>query len=672
MSNPMSSGAAPSARLAEAGLQCPAPADFLSPAATPATAPADPPVKRRVASARREAEVARARVAIEQRYGNGRPLHYQPMPAAHAEAAPAAPDTSAMPPSRAAVSNAVTTFFDGSAGDPDGHVAIADPPAPGFPDAPSMGGMSAPQRITLPRPSLAIRALGNMSYGATASDIAAFNAIGSNDVERLTLWVDDQLDWEAIDDSAVESRLAAAGYTTLGKSLKQLWSEHVLGDPAWEVRMRPAWEVQRASLVRAVHSKRQLRELLVTFWHDHFNVMATDYSAGPVYVHYDRDVIRANAFGNFRTMLEAVAQSTAMQYFLDNKSNTRAGPNENFARELMELHTFGSENYLGFMDPFQVPPCPEDPSYPIGYTDVDVYETAAAFTGWTIKDGHWEFPTEDDGTFVYRSSWHDAGPKFPLGMFLNPEQPALKDGRDILDRIASHPRVAKFICKKLIRRFCADRPSQQLIDSAAAVFRANWQKPDQIKRTLRHILLSDAAFNNWGQKRRRPFEAVAAALRLSGSDWTPNVDDDKSGEFGWRMGFTGHTPYDWPAPNGYPDTAVAWSGSNSFGMTWKLLNWLTETRSADVPLLPILEVTRSGVPQWTSTNLVDFWCKRLLGYLPARRSVLVDFMRQNGSAGEVIADTDSWAGNDLKRHYNQQRLRSMVSLVLMSPEFLAR
>ena len=669
MSNPMPSGAMPSARLAEAGLQCPAPADFLAPAATPGA----PPGQRRVAAARRESEeaVARARRAIEQRHGNGRPLHYQPLPAAHATAA--ASGAFSAPPSRAAVSNAVTTFFDGSAGEGlNGIAAVADPSTPGSAGAPSMGGMSAPQRITLPRPPLAIRALGNMSYGATASDIAAFNAIGSNDVERMTLWVEDQLDWEAIDDSAVESRLAAAGYTTLGKSLKQLWSDHVLGDPAWEVRMRPAWEVQRASLVRAVHSKRQLRELLVTFWHDHFNVMATDYSAGPVYVHYDRDVIRANAFGNFRTMLEAVAQSTAMLYFLDNRSNTRAGPNENFARELMELHTFGSENYLGFMDPFQVPPCPEDPSYPIGYTDVDVYETAAAFTGWTVKDGHWEFPDEDDGTFVYRSSWHDAGPKFPLGMFLNPEQPALKDGRDILDRIASHPRVAKFVCKKLIRRFCADRPSQQLIDSAAAVFRANWQKPDQIKRTLRHILLSDAAFNNWGQKRRRPFEAVAAALRLSGSDWTPRVGDDKSDEFSWRMGFTGHTPYDWPAPNGYPDTAVAWSGSNSFGMTWKLLNWLSETRDADVPLLPILEATRSGVSKWTSTNLVDFWCRRLLGYLPARRSVLVDFMRQNGSAGEVIADTDSWAGNDLKRHYNQQRLRSMVSLVLMSPEFLAR
>lgn len=672
MSNPLSPGAMPTARLAEAGLQCPAPADFLLDAPAPmapAHVPAASPRPRQVANLRREVDTPRARAILEQRYGSGKPLHYQSLSSAHRDDAAGASDAFALPPSRAAVSNAVTPFL--ASGDSD--VAANAPPGLGEPfGAPATGGMSAPVLITLPKPALAIRALGNMSYGATAADIAAFNALGSTDTARMTAYVDRQLDWESIDDSAVESRLASAGYTTLGKSLQQLWTDHVLGDPAWEVRMRPAWEIQRASLVRAVHSKRQLRELLVTFWHDHFNVMATDYSAGPVYVHYDRDVIRANAFGNFRTMLEAVAQSTAMLYYLDNRSNTRAGPNENFARELMELHTFGTENYLGFVDPFKVPPCPEDPSYPIGYTDVDVYEAAAAFTGWTVKDGHWEFPAEDDGTFVYRSSWHDAGPKFPLGMFLNPEQPALKDGRDILDRLASHPRVAKFICKKLIRRFCADRPSQQLIDSAALVFRANWQKPDQIKRTLRHILLSDAAFNGWGEKRRRPFEAVAAALRTSGSNWTPRVGDGKSDEFSWRMGFTGHMPYDWPAPNGYPDTAVAWSGSNSLGMTWKLLNWLAETKDGEVPLLPILDATRSGVPQWTSTALVDFWCKRLLGYLPARRGVLVDFMRQNGAAGDVISDTDAWAGNDLKRHYNQQRLRSMVSLVLMSPEFLAR
>src|SRR5690606_3229419 len=257
-----------------------------------------------------------------------------PMPSAHAGTAGAFGG----PPSRAAVSNAVTPLFDPSAGP--GDFALE---APGPSGAPTLGGMSSPQRITLARPSLAIRALGNMTYGATAADIAAFNALGGTDAARLAAYVDRQLAWESIDDDAVESRLASAGYTTLGKSLQQLWADHVASDPEWEVRMRPAWEVQRASLVRAVHSRRQLREMVVTFWHDHFNVMATDYSAGPVYVHYDRDVIRANAFGNFRTMLEAVAQSTAMLYYLDNRSNTRAGPNENFARELMELHTFGSE-----------------------------------------------------------------------------------------------------------------------------------------------------------------------------------------------------------------------------------------------------------------------------------------------------------------------------------------
>ena len=543
--------------------------------------------------------------------------------------------------------------------------------------APSMSSLSQPDLIALPKPSLAIRALNNLSYGATPATIAEFNALGSNDTARLTAYVDWQLNWSAIDDSAVESRLAAAGYTTLNKTLVQLWADHVASDPEYDVRMRPAWEVQRAAFVRAVHSRRQLHEVMTTFWHDHFNVTLSDFSAGPVYVHYDRNVMRANAFGNFRQMLEAVTRSTSMMYYLDNRSNTRSGPNENFARELLELHTLGAENYLGFTEPGQVPPCPEDPTYPIGYTDIDVYETAAAFTGWSIKDGHWQYPTEDDGTFVYRAAWHDTGPKYVLGKYLPPEQPALKDGHDILDRLASHPRVAKFICRKLIRRFFADRPSQSLIDSAAAIFRQNWQHPDQIKRTLRHILLSNAAFHNWGQKRRRPFEAVVAAMRVLGSNWTLQVAQAKSDEFMWRMGFTGHNPYDWPAPNGYPDAGVAWSGSNSFAMTWKMLNWLTETRDGEVPLAPILDITRSGVPvaTWSASKLVQFWCMRILGRLPvnSRYQVLLAFMAQNGDPNTyVITDNDTWSANDLKKHYNHQRLRSMVSLILMSPEFLSR
>jgi uncharacterized protein (DUF1800 family) len=543
---------------------------------------------------------------------------------------------------------------------------------------PVMEAISQPRLLTMARPPFAVRALNNLSYGATTASIAAFNALGGNDTARMTAYVDQQLNWQTIDDSAVEARLAAAGYTTLGKSLAEQWSQHVRQDDH-NTRMRPGWEVQRAALVRAVYSRRQLFEIVNTFWHDHFNVTVTNFDCCPVYVHYDRDVTRQHAMGNFRQMLEAVAQSTAMLYYLDNRSNSRSGPNENFARELLELHTFGAENYLGFMDPFQVPPCPEDPSYPIGYTDIDVYETAAAFTGWTVKNGHWQYPNDNDGTFVYRAAWHDTGPKYVLGRFIYPEQPALKDGRDILDRVASHPRVAKFICRKLIRRFFNDEPTQDLVDSAAAVFRQHWQAPDQIKRTLRHILLSDAAFHNWGMKQRRPFEAVAAALRVLDCDWTYRLDESRSNDLNWRMGFTGHQPYDWPAPNGYPDKGQAWGGANSHAMTWKTLSWLTETSNpaGNGPLLPILETTRNGVPvaQWTARRLVDFWCTRILGYRPetARYNALLAFMAQNGDIDNyVITDTDAYAQSDLKRHYNHQRLRSMVSLVLMTPEFLSR
>jgi uncharacterized protein (DUF1800 family) len=537
------------------------------------------------------------------------------------------------------------------------------------------GGISQPDLVTLQRAPFAVRVLNHLTFGATPALISQFNALGANDTARLTAFVDQQLNPAAIDDSAMDARLSAAGYTTLGKPLTQLWADHVASDPAWEIRMRPAWEVQRATMARAVYSRRQLHEVVSVFWHDHFNVTATDFSSGPVFVQYHRDVIRANALGNFRTMLEGVAQSTAMLYYLDNASNTRSGPNENFARELLELHTFGAENYLGFVDPFQVPPCPEDPAFPIGYTDVDVYETAAAFTGWSVRDGHWQYPSEDDGTFVYRQAWHDAGPKFVLGKFLNPEQPAMKDGRDILDRLAQHPRVAKFICRKLIRRFVSDRADPALVDSAAAVFRSNWQQPNQIALTLRHILLSNAFIHSWGTKQRRPFELIAAGLRALGTDWTPRVGDSKSDELGWLMSATGHPIYEWPAPNGYPDTGLAWSGANGFAMTWKVLNWLTETTNGSAPLAPILDATRAGVSSWTANNLVDFWCQRILGHVPvaSRRQVLTGFMAQNGDpASYVIADTDSWAASDPKRHYNQQRLRSLVSLILLSPEFMNR
>jgi uncharacterized protein (DUF1800 family) len=543
--------------------------------------------------------------------------------------------------------------------------------------APIAADLSRSRLVTLQRAPFAVRVLNNLTAGATATSIAEFNALGANDTARLTAFVDQQLNPASIDDSALDARLSATnGYTTLGKSLSQLWADHTLVNTDSSA---PARETQRAALMRAAYSRRQLQETLVDFWQNHFNVAIGNSTAATVYVHYNRDVIRANVLGNFRTMLEAVGQSTAMMYYLNNRSNSRSGPNENYARELLELHAMGAENYLGFVNPTQVPPAPEDPNYPIGYTDLDVYDTAAAFTGWTVKNGGNGFPSENDGTFVYRQAMHDAGPKQVLGMYILPEQAAMKDGRDIYDRLATHPRVAKFICKKLIRRFVSDTPDPALIDSAAAIFRANWQQPNQIALTLRHILLSNAFLNAWGQKNRRPFELLAAAMRTGGSDWTiKGVSESRSNDFMSRLAATGHSPYDWAAPNGYPDVSVTWSASNNMVTTWRMLTWLTEARDTDAattPLLPILALSRASVASWTANNLVDFWCRRLLGYLPAasRRQILVSFLAQNGDpASYVITDTDSSATTDLKRHYNQQRIRSMVAMILMSPEFMTR
>ena len=555
---------------------------------------------------------------------------------------------------------------------------LAMRPGPGLPP-PGNGPGDTDNRLRVPTVHLPpapawVRAWSRLGYGIFPGARQAFDALGANDVARYEALVDRQLAWEAIDDSAVEARLSAAGYTTLGKSLAQLWADHVAGGPAWEVRMRPAWESQRAWLVRAAFSQRQLRERMTTFWHDHFHVTGSDYDAGPVFVHHGRDVIRAHALGNFRDMLEAVATSTAMLYYLDNRSNTLSGPNENFARELLELHAFGTENYLGFMEPGQVPPCPEDPSYPIGYTDVDVYETAAAFTGWTVRNGHWQYPAENDGSFVYRAAWHDAGPKFVLGMYLPPAQPAMKDGRDVLDRIASHPRVARFICRKLVRHFAGDSAPASLVASATQLFRTHWQDADQLRTVLRHILRSPEVREGRQGKRRRPAEVVAATLRATGSGFTPRPDHGRSDDFMWRLGATGHLPFDWPAPNGYPDHAEAWSGANSFGMAWRMLSWMTETSDGDLRMLPIVEDSRTGVASWTASTLVDFWCQRLLGGppVPARLQMLRAFMGQGAGASYVIADSNAWSGNDLRAHYNHDRLRSMVSLLLMSPEFATR
>ena len=197
-------------------------------------------------------------------------------------------------------------------------------------------------------PTPEVIALNRMAFGPRPGDLDALLALGGDSATRLQAYVEQQINPAAIDDSACDAILAAQGFTTLGKSRQQLWLDHVVKqNVTWDERMQPARETLHATFLRAVYSKRQLVEVLADFWHNHFNVYGWDSWSAGTWVYYDRDVVRGNLFGNFRQMLGAVAKSAAMLYYLDNVSNTSAGPNENYARELFELHGMGAENYFG-------------------------------------------------------------------------------------------------------------------------------------------------------------------------------------------------------------------------------------------------------------------------------------------------------------------------------------
>jgi len=522
------------------------------------------------------------------------------------------------------------------------------------------------------------RVLERLTYGAVPDDVASFNALGADDGQRIVAWLDSQLAPETIDDDACQQQLASAGYTTLGKTIAQLWADHVRGG---QPRGQPASETTAARVLRATCSQRQLYERMVEFWHDHFSVYGWDFTIQALFSHYDGQVIRPNALGNFRTMLEAVAASPSMLYYLDNQSSKAGAFNENFARELLELHTMGVEAYFPTNNPDDVPVDGE--GLKVGYADWDVYEAARAFTGWTVADDHYEFPDEpafDTGEFLYWADWHDISGKFFLGGFITPNQPALADGRIVLDRLAAHPATARHVCRKLATRFISDTPPAALVESAASVFRAQWQAPDQIAQVLRHLLESPLAFDDASGKRRRPFDHVIAMLRKTGADIVPvNLGDwNPWGEFFYRLRQTGHGPFRWRTPDGFPDSAEAWASTSVMGQTWRLLTRLPQMDdAADIQILPILEITLAGLPpgERTPERIVDFWLDRALGYAPQdfRRRDLIDFMRQNGASSQAL-DLDSnppygsWNGNDLSQHYNGARLNAMVSLVFTLPE----
>lgn len=529
-----------------------------------------------------------------------------------------------------------------------------------FPPGEPTGALAAPAL-----PPLAVIALNRMGFGPRPGDIQAFNALGATDTARLTAYVDQQLDPGSIADPDLNARLATAGFTTLAKSLAQLFHDHHVVDPEWSVRIQPATETELAAWYRAVYSKRQLLEVLADFWHNHFNVYAWEFIEGPVWVHYDRDVIRAHALGNFRQMLEAMCKAPAMLVYLDNFISFADGYNENFARELLELHSLGAENYLGVLPQEQVPGYP---NAPVGYVHDDVIAIARALTGWTF-DIDWIWGNGNTGQFVYRDDLHDTQPKTFLGLAMPGGQTAAQDGALALDRIAAHPGTARFICRKLCRRLVSDIPPESLVQSAATLFQNLVAAPDQLKQVVRHILLAAEFRTTWGEKIKRPFEVAVSALRAANANfrfvWEDNQDGWDTGALHWLYNAAGQELFANHPPNGYPDVRAKWQSANPRVALWRTVNWLIEAQDAGGTWrLDVLAQTPPGVR--SATELADFWIDRVYGRaLPAAdRQEVIEMMAQGHNPDlDLPLDTDE---------STRDRLRAMVGLLFMAPEFLWR
>jgi hypothetical protein len=313
-----------------------------------------------------------------------------------------------------------------------------------------------------PEPSLAWHAANRLMFGPRPGDVAVIEQTG------YEAFLEEQLSPESIDDSECDAAIAALNPVTYSETWQQLYDRRSL--PNWSEVWRPLREAQQATAIRMVMSKRQLYERLVDFWHNHFNINGWEFIVRSMFTKWDL-TIRQHALGNFRALLEATASHPCMLYYLDNYLSTNAGPNENYARELFELHTLGAMNYRTAG----------------GYVDNDVYEASRCFTGWTFETNG-SAPAR--GEFKYVRANHDRFQKIVLGHAIPNDQADLLDGRNVLDILANHPGTARFICWKLCQRLVHDDPPPSLVLSAARVFQRALNAPDQIKQVVGHICRS--------------------------------------------------------------------------------------------------------------------------------------------------------------------------------------
>jgi uncharacterized protein (DUF1800 family) len=346
---------------------------------------------------------------------------------------------------------------------------------------------------------------------------------------------------------------------------------------------------------------------------------------------FDQDVLRHRAFGNFREMLEAVATSTAMLAYLNNASSKASPANENYARELFELHTLGANAYLNnHYDRWREVPGAEA-GLPEGFIDQDVYEAARAFTGWTYANGQWlaeGMALPKTGEFSYTDAWHDPYQKRIFAREIDPYQPPMSDGRKALDLAAFHPATAQNIARRLCTRFVADLPSRDLINSTSRVFLDNHRSSNQIALTLQHILLSED-FAGSSPRLQRPLFLLASLQRDANTVLPPGQD------ITWMLDGMGHKLYMWPSPAGHPLQSGYWQSPGLLVRRWRMINDFWQKL-----------MTENETLQWnTIPEFVAHWSVRLNAKEQQQRraaSLLRDqFGVENRPVG--FAPDDRWA-----------------------------
>ena len=625
---------------------------------------------------------------------------------------------------------------------------------------PPPAGLTREQRI--------LHVLNRLGYGPRPGDVERVKAIG------LDKYIEQQLEPAAIDDAAAEARVKNidvfnlttaeifAKYPNPGALLRQLDGGKRAGQEIEsaagtegpeqdrqrqrrqrlqelyrEYDLRPAAQIvpQVVSnrLLRAVYSEKQLQEVMVDFWQNHFNVYSGKAAVRWFIPSYERDVLRKNALGNFRDLLIGTAQHPAMLFFLDNfqsaspgtqqppngrlakliknggsldqqtrerlKRRTGAtdaeidqriaqmrqdagasqklkkrGINENYARELMELHTLGVDG---------------------GYTQKDIIEIAKCFTGWTIADPRGyrraaariiktgddagedvqsrrsAFSGAESGEFYFNPRWHEGGTKMVLGQKIN--EGGIKDGLKVLDILVNSPATAKFIARKLCIKFVNDNPDEALVNRVADAFH---RSQGDIRTTLKAIFRDPQFFavENYRAKIKTPFELAVSSIRALGAETNGGPAMTA------MLNKMGEVPYGYQAPTGYPDKAEDWVNT---GALLERLNFAIAVAGNRIP------GTHADLKPFESqdrTSVLDRAVTTLLGgeISPKTRLTLLKQIKEPLPKSSDVTETEQQSELDMRPGQKEGRRARLtrlleptgdpeivkaVSLVLGSPDF---